>query len=324
MIESQAVGSTSRNVGRGFIGAIVVGVFGTIGFGQAPTPKLIPNDGVIDEAGHYYLERDMLVEREAGLRVLADDVLIDLRGHALRFNGDPRPGVYGVVSSNRKGVTVRNGVIGGFWFGTHCTQNSRLRIHDVTFDDIPYLAINVAQSSDVRICDNEFLNFRYDVKRSAKDHYVIGINIGAEDVVISGNRFDAHYAGNSPHEMGVETVFVLFSANVSQRCVVTHNTMKANVVLDRSYGIWVASNSQTVVTHNTVHNMKFGITLAREASGIVGFNRFSADPPPSEAMRVATAGISSSAPKRIFVAENEFDGVDAPMKLPEDGGAVIY
>lgn len=279
--------------------------------------KPLPVDGVITQPGLYHLENDLAVSRDQGIVINADDVTLDLRGHALRYTGTPRPGVFGIVAGARQNVHITNGSVGGFWFGLHCTQNTGLRIDDVRFDDIPYLAVNVAQSKNVTIRGCTFTNFRYDIHKE-KDTYVIGINIGGEDVVISDNTFIADYAGPDPQQVGMETVFVLFSANVSQRCVVALNEMSANVVLPRSYGVWVASNAHVTASYNTIRNMKYGICLGSNASGLAGFNHFLADPPPAGTELIDSVGVSASGAKEIGLFNNVFDGLTTDANLPED------
>jgi len=179
----------------------------------------------------------------------------------------------------------------------------------VRFDDIPYIAINVAGSKNVLINDNTFTHFRYDVPKPEKDHYVIGINIGAEDAVITQNRFDAKYTGSEPGGPDMETVLVLFIADMSQHCVVTHNQMVANTILNRSYGIWIGSNAHVSATHNTIRNMKYGLCLGSNATALAGFNYFSADPPPAGVPATETFGIYADLAKKILVADNEFQGI---------------
>ena len=278
--------------------------------------QTIPDDGIITQPGYYCLKSDLAVDRDFGVMIQADDVVLDLCGNALRYTGEPRPGVHGVVCSGRSNIRVTNGFIGGFWFGVHCTQNDGLVIDRIQCDNIPYLAINVAQSHHVAIRDCRFTNFRYDIPKE-KDTYVIGINIGAEDAVISGNTFDAQYTGKDPNEVGMETVFVLFSARVSQRCVLTHNEMAANVVLPRSYGVWVASHADVAVSYNSIKNMKYGICLASEASAVISFNDITADGPPAGAEPIETLGVSAGAPKDVYVIKNKYDGLGINTLLPE-------
>ena len=284
---------------------------------ESSSAKPLPSDGIIIRPGRYQLQQDLIVERDTGIIIEADDVTLDLAGHALRFNAKPRKDTYGVVANGRKNVTITSGSITAFWFNIHCTQNEGLRIDNVRFDDIPYIAINVGGGKRVRICDNTFTHFRYDVPKPAKDHYLIGINIGAEDVVISHNRFDAKYTGSNPRELDLETVFVLFAADVSQRCVVTHNQMGANTLLNRSYGIWVASNAHVTVVHNTIRNMKYGVSVESRATALAGFNQFSAEPTSAGVPAAAAFGIYAAAANKAFVIDNEFHGITTPLVLPQ-------
>ena len=277
--------------------------------------KHVPQDGIIKMPGRYRLHQNMQVDRSTGIKVQADNVTIDLCGHALRFAGTPRKGTFGIVVSDQTGVTISNGVVGGFWFNVHCTQNENLRIGDMKFDDIPYLAINVAQSRDVAICDNEFTNFRYDVPKDAKSTYVIGINIGAEGAVICNNRFAAEPEKGTAQDVEVETVFVLFSANVSKKCLVGQNEMMASEVLPRSYGVWVATNAQATVVNNSIRNMKFGVCLATDASALVCFNRF--EVATGGDVAIESYGIKALRAKDIGEIKNSFDGVSIPVTLPE-------
>ena len=275
----------------------------------------VPENGIISEPGKYFLKKDLLVDRRIGIEIQADDVTLDLRGRTLRFTDLPREGAYGIVANNRTGITIYGGVVGGFWFNIHCTQNHGLRIHDVRFDDIPYLAVNVAQSKDVVISDNEFKNFRYDLEKAEDSTYVIGINIGAEDVIIANNRFDAKPDVASAQGVEVETVFVLFSANVSTRCLVAQNDMRASEILPRSYGIWVATGAEATIAYNLVRNMKYGVCLASDATALVCSNRFAADQP-TAMPAIETFGINAPGAKEVLDVKNAFEGMSTPTALP--------
>ncbi|HVT30115.1 MAG TPA: NosD domain-containing protein [Lacipirellulaceae bacterium] len=277
--------------------------------------KVVPADGAISTSGHYYLDHDLKVDRNNGVSILADNVTLDLRGHALRFTGKPHAGTYGITADNRKGITIANGHLGGFWFDIHCTQNQGLRIREIMFDDIPYIGANVAQSKDVVICDNVFENFRYDLPKAKDSTYVIGINIGAKDAVICNNRFVAQPKAGTAREVGVETVFILFSANVSKNCVVTQNELVASELLPRSYGVWVATDAQATIANNSIRNMKYGVCLASEASALICFNRFAADETKTKPME--TFGISASGAKDIVNLKNKFEGVSIRAALPQ-------
>lgn len=278
--------------------------------------KAIPENGVIIEPGQYTLTADLLVDRNPGLRVEADDVTIDLGGHALRFTGTSKPGINGIVASDRSNLTIRNGSLGGFWYNVHATDSKGLRVHNVKFDDIPYIGINASNAKDMIISDNEFTNFRYDIDKGEKDHYIVAINTGAEDAVICNNRFDAEAKPGTGNTLNMETVFVLFSANVTKNCLVAHNEMKANEVLNRGYAIWIATDSQAIVANNQVSNMQYGLCLGGAASAVVCFNDFSVDAPKGGKI-LETYGVSATGAKSFKEFDNKFSGFSIPVNGPQ-------
>jgi hypothetical protein len=279
--------------------------------------QVVPEDGVVTKSGRYRLQHDMHTDRSTGITIYADHVTIDLSGHALRYTGAPKPGTFGIAAQDRTCVTITNGTVGGFWFNVHCTQNEMLRIRDIRFDDIPYIGINVADSKDAVISDNSFENFRYDVPKDEKSHYVVGINIGAKDAVITNNRFMAK-PQMAAKDVDIETVFVLFSANVTKDCLVAKNDMAASGIMPKSYAIWVATNAQVAIVDNTIRDMLFGVTLGSDASALVCFNRF--DVSAKTDGPIETIGISASGAKDIVEMRNTFEGVATPTALPKEDG----
>jgi hypothetical protein len=277
--------------------------------------KTLPSSGVIALPGHYQLQKDLSVERDMAIRIEANDVTLDLGGHAVRFGGMPRKGTYGVIASTRRNVSITNGSITGFWFGIHCIENQNLRINRVRFEDISYIAVSVADSRNVLISDNTFAHFRYDLPRLDDEQYLIGINMGAEDAVVTYNRFNAEYTGKHPDKPGLETVFVLLVADVSQRCVVTHNQMDANMMLGRSYGIWAGANAQLIAAHNSIRNMKYGICVDSNTTAMAGFNHLSADPPPAGMVAADTYGIYAVGAKETHFASNLSHGLTYPVLM---------
>jgi len=300
--------------------AILIPLIASAGDGFAAesraTDRTIPENGVITESGLYFLSEDLLVDRNPGLDVRADDVTIDLGGHALRFTGTPKPGINGIVASSRSNLTVRNGSLGGFWYNVHATDSKGLRVNNVKFDDLPYIGINASSAKDMLICDNLFTNFRYDIPKGDKDHYIVAINTGAEDAVICNNRFNAQVKPGTGNTLNVETVFVLFSANVTKNCLVAHNEMEANEVLNRGYAIWIATDSQAIVTNNRISNMQYSVCMGGAASAIVCFNDFSVDAPKGGKI-LETYGVSATGAKSFKEFDNQFTGFSIPVNGPQ-------
>jgi hypothetical protein len=297
-----------------FVCCVVLLVLTNNALGESGDWQPVPKSGVISKSGRYFLQQDMKTDRATGINVEANDVTIDLCGFALRYTGHPKAGVFGIAAPDRTGLTITNGTIGGFWFNIHCTENEKLRIRDIHFDDVPYIGINVAKSKDVVISDNQFENFRYDLPKDETSHYVVAINIGAEDAVITNNRFIAR-PQMAAKDVNIETVFVLFSADVTKKCLVAKNEMMASDVLPKSYGVWVATNAQATIADNTIRNMKYGVCLASDASALVCANHF----------RIAsnagasgeTIGISAASAKDVVASRNTFDGVTTSATLPD-------
>jgi hypothetical protein len=296
-----------------FIAASSVGGYEARAAMESQEWQAVPESGIITKPGRYYLKEDLKVDRSTGIKIEADDVAIDLCQHALRYTGTPKAGTLGIAAAGRKRITINNGIVGGFWFNVHCTENERLRINNVHFDNIPYIAINVAQSKDVVIGDNVFDNFRYDLPKEKDSTYVIGINIGADGAVIANNHFTAKVERGTGKELQMETVFVLFSAEVTKNCLVTQNQMSANEVLHRSYGVWVATNAEASIVNNSIQNVTFGVCLAGDASSLICFNRFMAG---AEA-GLETVGISALGAKDVVNLRNNFEGVTVPAALPK-------
>jgi hypothetical protein len=165
------------------------------------------------------------------------------------------------------------------------------------------------------ITDNVFDNFRYDLKKKKPNTYLVGINIGAEGALIANNRFTSQLKPGAAKSVDVETVYVLFSAEVTKDCLVTRNEMAASHVLPRSYGVWIASNAQANVVNNRIRNLKYGVCVAGDGSAMICFNQFNAVAEKKDA--VETIGISAVGAKDIVEIRNTFDGVATPAALPK-------
>lgn len=281
---------------------------------RADEAQPVPADGVIAQPGTYRLDADLLTDRHPAIRVVADDVTLDLGGHAIRYTGEPQPGVFGIVVRGRRNVRITNGSIGGFWFNVQSSDTTGLRIDDVRFDDIVYIAINAARATGLLVNDCTFTNFRYDVPRDDKSHYVVAINTGAANSLITRNRFIAEYTLGDPAEAAIETVFVLFSAKVSLGSVVADNEMTANAVIHRSYGVWAATQTDVTLARNTIRNMHHGVTLASQASAILADNQIVID----GSTPLITDGIAATGARRVLLANNVVHGQTQPILLPNE------
>lgn len=79
----------------------------------------VQSEVAITAAGSYYLSRNLEVNKSNGIHVLAGDVTIDLNGfQIIRISGSGGNGVS--IGGGIHRVTVRNGTIRGFGYGSRC------------------------------------------------------------------------------------------------------------------------------------------------------------------------------------------------------------
>ncbi len=88
-------------------------------------------------------------------KVLADDVTIDLNGHTLSGTST----VGGIFSSGHKNVTIKNGTIRGFWVGIYSTDEHRLSVKNISFEQVGY-GVLVNGGLDAKIENNRFFDTR--------------------------------------------------------------------------------------------------------------------------------------------------------------------
>jgi len=74
---------------------------------------------VIDEPGSYVLTTDLTVTQSSldAIEIATDRVTLDLGGHVIRGPGATASTGTGIVGELRGGVTIRNGVVSGFFLG---------------------------------------------------------------------------------------------------------------------------------------------------------------------------------------------------------------
>lgn len=128
------------------------------------TPGDAISMAVITQPGSYYLTSDLVTNgNKVGIRILADNVTIDLNGMSVR-RGPSATGLYGILDDGdsedqAQTVTVRNGSIVGFSLtnsrGVYFSGNSALSAQDLTIaachsgilnDNGPLNATNVQAS----------------------------------------------------------------------------------------------------------------------------------------------------------------------------------
>lgn len=90
-----------------------------------PTYACVPVTDVliISSPGHYCVQNDIISADGRGIEIRADNVTLDLGGHALSTNSSDIDKTVGIYSSSGQDITVTNGTIMGFQIGISLGQN---------------------------------------------------------------------------------------------------------------------------------------------------------------------------------------------------------
>lgn len=287
----------------------------------------VPDDGEISRAGQYCLSEDLVVKRDVGIRILASNVVLDLQGYTVRYDGDVRQAeAFGIFAQGENQVTIRNGTISGWWYGVHALSVDGITLSDLNIVNIAYIGLSAANTRNLVISGNKLSDFRHDIVRE-KSPYVIGMNIKSEGCLITDNVFDDRFGEFNELEREVETVHILMPAGVTTDCVIARNQIKADRVSYKTYGIWVGRNVDVYIKDNEIENHRYSITIDSGARSVVASNRLRitssvlsvSDHPAGKVTLDSTAIFSQSS--EITVLNNELSGFERPMTLL-DGGVV--
>lgn len=200
---------------------------------------------IIKKPGIYRLKGNLLSSSDIGVKICADNVLLDLNGHSIECekNETGRPS-FGVHALNQSNVHIFNGKISGCVFGVHASYGNKNSVQGIDFSDCNYIGINMGGSGNIiRGC--YFANIvGYPVEA-----YAIGINNPGSNFIIEGNTFR-----NLTRQPGVakqikgEGVGVLIS-NDSCGGIIRGNWFE-NRHGDQSIGIWTGIGSTAIVSEN--------------------------------------------------------------------------
>jgi len=89
------------------------------------------------------------------INVVANNITIDLNGFTL--SGDS--GLAGIAIYEHENLTVKNGIVIGFWAGVNATRSNKLTINNVNFQNVG-VGITSQGSNNAVIRDNKFIQTR--------------------------------------------------------------------------------------------------------------------------------------------------------------------
>jgi hypothetical protein len=218
----------------------------------------------IDVPGRYCLAEDLSLypmpgdgprlHAPAALKVLADDVTIDLSGHVLNDHTlGMATNALAVRAHDRKRLTVTNGTVRGFFIGVAMVgdKGESVSVHDVRFEEVRYAAVhfNKVRGFDVR--DNQLVNMGH-----GSAWYMPHAMLVSGEGTIAGNVIDVVRPNVRPHgdppRIDTEAISVK-EGNVT----IERNTIANIEVPDgQSWGIRVSRGARATITHNSIHNFK--------------------------------------------------------------------
>jgi hypothetical protein len=200
------------------------------------------------------LARDMRSDRPEVIKVLADDVTIDLQGHAVIGAGS-KPDMIGIAAAGTRRVTIRNGRITGCAIGLFGQDAVDLTVEDVDFTNVSYLGINRGgRGLVVRRC------MFVELGGYADEPYAVGINGPGQACLIEHNQFRHIYRQTEvSKDMPGEGVGVVISAG-DRGCVVRHNWFEnAETPEPSSIGIFVSVNADALIENNVILDFPYAV-----------------------------------------------------------------
>ena len=211
-------------------------------------------DGVIDQPGHYVLNRDLDLNAtagRAGVMITADGVTLDLNGHNITGPGSLE-GV-GVMVEGARGVTIRNGRIADFGLNVHVLDSANVVLEDLQISGQgipvaappPEIGVMIEQSANVTVRDNNFWN--------------VGLGVFVRGGQSRGNRI----VENTLTSAGTGLLGICYNPTASDPQGPRGDLIAHNLITGFNLGLQMSENS--------MYNIIQGNTIAYRMGGS-GFN----------------------------------------------------
>lgn len=245
---------------KSLLASVVLVVLALCGIAEGGAPKVIMKvPFTITKPGQYQLGRSFEYTGTGyAITIAADDVTLDLRGNVLTSPGTTSQvsETAGIFALDRKNVTIRNGMVRGFFRGIYLeatdTANGGHLVEDVRADRSTFLGIQVKGNGSI------LRRNRVTTVDGATSYTYIryGMDVRGDGVVVTENQiFDLRTAENSITNLA-------YGINIvgSSSPQVTRNMIaKSTGVYAR--GIRLSSCAYAVVAGNQVSKFVIGVEL---------------------------------------------------------------
>lgn len=217
-------------------------------------PRPVPADGRITLPGSYRLDGDFHTDRSTAILVRADDVTLDLGGHAVSCATHLKQATGIWVRSTRR-LTVRNGRITGCTIGIAGDNTSEMTVEGVDFTGIRHIGINRGgRLLVVRRC------IFADIGGYEVEPYAVGVNGPGDGSLIEHSEFRRLYRQpGAPAGLAGEGVGIVVSSG-NRDCVIRRNWFENGAVAEpTSIAIFVAEGASATIDGNVMIDFPFPI-----------------------------------------------------------------
>jgi hypothetical protein len=235
---------------------VLVSIFATSV--QAETINCTPITSVpvtITAQGLYCLTGNVATSQTTGnaITINANNVTLDLNGWKVGGQGAGLgTQAYGIVS-NANNVTIKNGIVRGFYWGIDLTGNGAV-VQDLLVDSNIYVGIT-ADGLGALVEHNQVVNTGSDAIFAA-----FAIDAEGQNATINNNTVVGLTVQSGGYEYGI----LMYNSATAKNNMISNTALASGV---SSYGIY---EDHSIATNNTVSNFSYGIYIY--TAGIYSFN----------------------------------------------------
>ena len=261
-----------------------------------PVPASTPGDTirsitaptVISQPGYYRLDADLRVNSGIAIQINADDVFLDLHGHALIGPGAARTTAIGIYAAGRNRIRISNGIISGFQYGIYLADNADAVLAGrAVFDTGGHIIENV------RLYANTFRAIRIEGRGNVIRDNVIedtgGCNLYSPPFAVAIEVFGPGnvIAHNHLYALRGQGSAIYVSALASGTVIQDNSITQADLYPSAAYrplyeglvnqaltwGIRIDSPGAPIIVHNNVvANFVYGVSFTHAGSGLISQN----------------------------------------------------
>jgi hypothetical protein len=224
----------------------------------------------ISVAGKYCLASDVdlyhmpddgpRLRAPAALKVLADNVSIDLAGHVLNDHTlGMATNALAVRAHDKRHIEVFGGTIRGFFIGVAMVgdKNGDVSVHDIRFEQVRYAAVHFNKVQGFEVKDNQLVSMGHGNAWYMPHAMLVSGQGSIVGNVINDVRPNVRPEGDPPR---IDTEAI----SVKDGDV----TIERNTIADmqrpigHSWGIRVSHGAKATIVHNSIHNFETAVAYA--------------------------------------------------------------